>query len=184
MCTRAKQKTFGKIDESLLLMHTEKYFRILIKSTQNQIVFTIIRLTWIQTDFRLDLNQSENGKCNLISGWFNKISKIFLCVCLAWMMIEMHCVTLNKGDKNILALKQFDITAPILAATFLSSQSSVSMLTLIDIDCFTVIVLYEENLTINYFVLEMVYKMRKSNFTKIQSIPLWDGWLRYTLFMR
>ena len=26
------------------------------------------------------LNQSENGKYNLISVWFNKISKIFLCV--------------------------------------------------------------------------------------------------------
>ena len=31
-------------------------------------------------DARLDPNQSENGKYNLISGWFDKISKTFLCV--------------------------------------------------------------------------------------------------------
>ena len=37
-------------------------------------------MIWIQTDFRFDSNQSENGKSNLISGWFNKIQKIFLCV--------------------------------------------------------------------------------------------------------
>ena len=30
--------------EAFFGMHTEKYFRNLIKSTQNQIVFTIIRL--------------------------------------------------------------------------------------------------------------------------------------------
>ena len=47
-----------------------------MKSTQNQIVFTI----FIQTDFRLDPNQLENGKYNRISGWFNKISKRFLSV--------------------------------------------------------------------------------------------------------
>ena len=35
------------------------------------------RLIWIQTDFRLYPNQSENGKYNLISGLFKKISKIF-----------------------------------------------------------------------------------------------------------
>ena len=34
-----------------------------------------------QTDtVRFVSNQSENGKYNLISGWFNKISKRFLCV--------------------------------------------------------------------------------------------------------
>ena len=54
--------------------------RNLIKSTRNHIVFTIFRLIWNQTDARLILNQSENGKYNLISGWFNKISKRFLCV--------------------------------------------------------------------------------------------------------
>ena len=48
--------------------HTEKSFRNIIKSTRNQIVFTIFRLIWIQTDVRLDPNQSEIGKYNLISG--------------------------------------------------------------------------------------------------------------------
>ena len=61
--------------------HTEKSFRNLIKSTRNQIVFTIFRLIWIQTNFRLDLNQSKNGKYNLISGWFNKIWVLY-----AWSM--------------------------------------------------------------------------------------------------
>ena len=60
--------------------HTEKCFRILIKSTWNQIVFTILRLIWIQTDVCLDPDQSENVKYNLISGWFNKTSERFVCV--------------------------------------------------------------------------------------------------------
>ena len=63
------------------LVHTQRiFFRNLIKSTQNQIVFTIFRLIWIQTLVRLVANQSENGKYNLISGWINKIWKRFLCV--------------------------------------------------------------------------------------------------------
>ena len=49
----------------------------LIKLTRNQIVSTIFRLIWNTTDVRLVPNQSENGKCNLIPVWFNKIS---LCV--------------------------------------------------------------------------------------------------------
>ena len=60
--------------------HAEKTFRNLIKSHRNQIVFTIFQLIWNQTDVRLDPNQSENGKYNLISVRVNKISKIFLCV--------------------------------------------------------------------------------------------------------
>ena len=56
----------------------EKYFRNLIKATRNQLVFTIYRLIWIQTDVRLDPNQSEDGVAQ-ISGCFNKISEIFLC---------------------------------------------------------------------------------------------------------
>ena len=59
----------------LEFVHTGKSFRNLIKSTRNQIV-----LIWIQTDVRSDPNQSENGKYNQISGWFNKISKRFPCV--------------------------------------------------------------------------------------------------------
>ena len=61
-------------------LHTEFFFQNLIKLTRNQIIFTIFRLIWIQTDVRLDPNQSENGKYNLISGWFNKIKKLFLYV--------------------------------------------------------------------------------------------------------
>ena len=62
-------------------VHTEEFFRNLIKSTRNQIVFTIFRLIWNQTDVRLVINQSENGKYNLISVWYNKISKKYICVC-------------------------------------------------------------------------------------------------------
>ena len=61
-------------------IHTEKSFHNIIKSTRNQIVLTIFRLIWNQTDVRLVQNHSENGKYNLISGWFNKTSKRFLCV--------------------------------------------------------------------------------------------------------
>ena len=59
-------------------VHTEKYIRNLIKSNQNQIVFTIFWLISNQTDVRLVPNESENGKYNLISVWLNKISKRFL----------------------------------------------------------------------------------------------------------
>ena len=53
-------------------------FRNPIKSNQNQIVFTIFWLIWNQTDVPLVLSQSENGKYNPISGWFDNISKRFL----------------------------------------------------------------------------------------------------------
>ena len=47
--------------------HTEKYFRNLIKSNRNQIIFTILRLIWKQTDtVRLVPNELENGEYNLI----------------------------------------------------------------------------------------------------------------------
>ena len=49
-------------------LHTEKSFRNIIKSTRNQIVFTIFRLICKQTDVGLVPNQWENGKYNLISG--------------------------------------------------------------------------------------------------------------------
>ena len=61
-------------------LFTEKSFQNLIKSKWNQIVFTIFLLIWIDMNVRLDPNQSENGKYNLILFWFNKISKRFLCV--------------------------------------------------------------------------------------------------------
>ena len=47
--------------------HTEKFFQNPIKSTRNQIVFTIFRLISDQTDVRLVSNPSENGKYNLLS---------------------------------------------------------------------------------------------------------------------
>ena len=61
-------------------VYAEKSFRNLIKSNRNQIVFNIFRLIWNQTDIHLVQNQSESGKYNLISGWYKKISKRFLCV--------------------------------------------------------------------------------------------------------
>ena len=64
----------------LFALYTGKSFWNLIKSTRNPIVLTIFLLIWIQTDVRLDPNQSENGKYNLITSWFNKVSKRFLCV--------------------------------------------------------------------------------------------------------
>jgi len=39
----------------------------LLNSNRNQIIFTIFQMNWIQTDVRLDPNQSENGKYNPIS---------------------------------------------------------------------------------------------------------------------
>ena len=36
------------------MLHAEKYFRNLIKSTRNQLVFTIYRLIWNPTEVRLD----------------------------------------------------------------------------------------------------------------------------------
>ena len=50
-------------------IHAEKSFQNIIESTRNQIVFTIFRLILIQTEsVRLDRNQFENGKYNLIWG--------------------------------------------------------------------------------------------------------------------
>ena len=57
------------------------FFRNLIKSNRDQIVFTILRLIWNQMDsIRLVLNQSVHGKYNLISVWFDKIPKKLLWV--------------------------------------------------------------------------------------------------------
>ena len=61
-------------------VHTAKPFRSLVKSSRNQILFTIFRLVLNETDICLVPDQSENGKYNLISVRFNKISKIILCV--------------------------------------------------------------------------------------------------------
>ena len=102
---RQTENTYHTHRTLLWWLHTEKSFRNLIKSTRNQIVFTIFRLIWTQTDirldpnqskpiitctilrliliqtgFHLDQNQSENDKYNMISGWFKKILKRFFCV--------------------------------------------------------------------------------------------------------
>ena len=63
-------------------LHGEKYLRNHIKSAWNQIVFTIFRMIWNLKGICLDPNQSENDKYNLISAWFSKIQKKFLCVCI------------------------------------------------------------------------------------------------------
>ena len=58
--------------------------RNLIKSNQSQIVFTIYRLIWNQTNVCLVLNQWGNCKYNLISVRFNEISlnvQLFLSSC-------------------------------------------------------------------------------------------------------
>ena len=51
---------------SMITIHADKFFRNLIKSNRNQIVFTIFRLIYNQTDVRLVQNKSEIGKYNLI----------------------------------------------------------------------------------------------------------------------
>ena len=74
-------KYFSVSVVSRYAVRTDKCFLNFAKSTRNQIVFSIFRLISIQTDsIRLDPNQSENGKYNLISGWFSNIQTIFICV--------------------------------------------------------------------------------------------------------
>ena len=72
-------------------LHTEKSLRNLIESNWNKIVVTILWLFWNQTDVSLVPNQSENGKYNLISVRFNKISKGFLCVRLVIVFVAVQC---------------------------------------------------------------------------------------------
>ena len=52
--------------ENSTYVTTEKSFRNFIKSNQNQIVFTVHQLIWIQTEVHLFANQSENDRYNLI----------------------------------------------------------------------------------------------------------------------
>ena len=67
-------------DQKTIMMsvHTGKSFRSLIKSNRNQIVFTISRLIWNQTNFRLVRNKFEKHKYNQNLIWLNKIQKIFV----------------------------------------------------------------------------------------------------------
>ena len=50
-----------------ILPQTETFFGNLTESNRNQIVFTIFRWIWNQTDVRLVPKPSENCKCILIS---------------------------------------------------------------------------------------------------------------------
>ena len=77
---KTSQNRFERVSENIYQLHTEKSFRNLIKSIRNQIVSIIFLLIWKQTYVRLVPNQSENGKYNLNSFRFNKISKRLLCV--------------------------------------------------------------------------------------------------------
>ena len=47
-----------------MVLLAENLISKLVKSTKNQIVFTILRLIWYQTECRLVPNESENGKYN------------------------------------------------------------------------------------------------------------------------
>ena len=50
-------------------VYTQKSFWNLIKSNLIQIVYTVFRLIWIQTNVRWVPNQSVQGKYNMISVW-------------------------------------------------------------------------------------------------------------------
>ena len=55
--------------------YTQKnLFEILLNQPEIRLYLTIFRLILHQIDVRFVPNQSENGKYNLISGWFNNIS--------------------------------------------------------------------------------------------------------------
>ena len=90
-------------------------------------------------EFRLIPNQSENGKCNLISVWFNKILKIFLCVDLknnheqAYRLASHGVMGSNRGSSwkpldviffsrgcylNI-ALFEYDVIFPTLDLSYI-----------------------------------------------------------------
>ena len=64
-------------------VHTGKYFPNLIESNRDQIVFImhwLIRISKRTVSVCCSKSIEENSKYNLISVWFNKIWKIFLCV--------------------------------------------------------------------------------------------------------
>ena len=59
-------------------VHTGKSFRNIIKPNRNQIVLTIFRLIWIQTDVRLDPNRDNEG-----------LMDILLCLIRCYFKIQM-----------------------------------------------------------------------------------------------
>ena len=61
--------------------YTQRYIlEILLNQTEIRLYLPIFQMIYNQEDIRLVPNQSENDKYNLVSVWFNKISKIYLCV--------------------------------------------------------------------------------------------------------
>ena len=83
--------------------HTEKYFRNPIKSTRNQILFTIFRLIWNQTDVHLVPNHSENGKCNLIPVYLTRFRK-YICVYISrryWRINYGHKSTVKAPNTSL-----------------------------------------------------------------------------------
>ena len=85
-------------------INTGKSFPNLIKSNRNQIVFTMHRLIWQQTDVRLVPNLLVNGKYNLISVWFNKIWKRFPCVQIKgkWTWLPAKSSKEMKPYRNVI----------------------------------------------------------------------------------
>ena len=82
-------------------VHAGKYFPNLIKSNRNQIIFTIFRLIWnilVPNAVRLVPNQLENGKFNIISVRFNKISKRFFCVCIMYLLFYQRYPSLYNCE--------------------------------------------------------------------------------------
>ena len=72
--------------EQLISLHLykQKYCFVVVLSCLSCLcTCTKARLIWNQTDTSVCVpNQSEKGKYNLISGWFNMISKRFFWVCV------------------------------------------------------------------------------------------------------
>ena len=105
-------------------LHIQNSFRNLIISNWNQIVHIIFRLIWNQTDVRLVPNQSANDIYNLISVWFNEISKRILYVCdlvFLWTIIietlgvfvnYFHCKSYH--GESFLATPQATISYPVI----------------------------------------------------------------------
>ena len=102
-------------------VHTEKSFRNLIKSTWNQIVFTMHRLIWNQTGVRFVPNQSVHGKYNLISVWYNTIWKIFLLHNNCDRPAILRPPLLLKPFPNIALLLEGPATFALQVSTFAST---------------------------------------------------------------
>ena len=109
----------GRVRISSAAIRMEKLHRSGVQLSEGQKIFIIFWLIWNQTDVRLDPNQSKNGKYNLISGWFNKISETFLCVlflgfgqyCLPhgeWCLYFLHSLKQKATSWAFKALSSHD----------------------------------------------------------------------------